>query len=128
MSDLMVNREGIFHGVIIRMVFDSGPGKPLHVSFRAQTAEWFSPNDTNADPDGWVRDLDAGSVEGEMEIRFADEDVRKSALEQLAQWQESPPSRLTGLSSLQHQYVGFIDRDTKTGVGVKMMADEQDCI
>ena len=123
MSDLLVKREGLFHGVSIRMVFDSGPGKPLHVAFRARDAEWFAPDQPGATADGWVRDFDPGSVEGELEFGFATEQGRQDALEQLTVWQETPPERLTGVSSLLHQYVGFVDCDTKIGVGVKMDMD-----
>src|ERR1035438_2894150 len=80
MADLMVHREAVFHQVIIRAVLDSGPGKPLFVSFKAKDAEWFSPEDSAASPDGWVRDFDAGTVQGELELFFSEEDEHVRAV------------------------------------------------
>lgn len=119
-----IESEGFFYNVKIRMVFDCGPGKALYIAYYASDAEWFDPSDEGASYDGWVRNFDEGDIEGEIELFFADEKQRLRGLKQLEAWEKSPPPHLTGVSSLQHHYVGLIDPDTRVGVGVKTSASK----
>lgn len=122
----MVVNDGLFHGVRIRAVLASEVGKPIFVAFFAENAEWFNPDDKHAGADGWVRDFDDGSISGELQLHFSEVSAHENALTQLHHWQECPPADLLGLCSLLHQYVGFIDREGKTSVGIKLSAEQQD--
>ena len=126
MSGLLVGRDGRFFGMKITAVLDSGPGKPLFIAFRAQRAEWFAPDDRVADPDGWVRDLDEGSISGELALHYTDPDKHRAAVAQALAWQADPPARLNGVASLQDQFLGMGDLDTAVAIGIRMSDDAQD--
>jgi len=126
MGELAVRRDGAFYGVTIRAVLDSGATAPLYVAIRAERVEWLDPGDPAAGPDGWVRTNAAAAIDAELELYFTRDKVHARALSQLAQWQKTPPPRLVGVSSVEEQYVGLIDQELGTGIGIKLTDAEQD--
>jgi hypothetical protein len=126
MGELAVRRDGAFYGVTIRAVLDSGATAPLYVAILAERVEWRDPGDPNAGTDGWIRSEAPSAVDAELELYFTRDKVHARALEQLAKWQADPPPRLVGVSSVEEQYVGLIDQELGTGIGIKLTDAEQD--
>jgi len=126
MGELAVRRDGAFYGVTIRAVLDSGATAPLYVAIRAERVEWRDPGDPSAGTDGWIRRDAPAGLEAELELYFTRDKVHARALEQLARWQQSAPPRLVGVSSVEEQYVGLIDQELGTGIGIKLTDAEQD--
>jgi hypothetical protein len=73
-----------------------------------------------------VRTNAPSAVEAELELYFTRDKVHARALEQLATWQQAAPPRLVGVSSVAEQYVGLIDQELGTGIGIKLTDAEQD--
>jgi hypothetical protein len=126
MGELLVRRDGAFYGVRIRAVLDSGATAPLYVAIRAERVEWLDPSDPSAGPGGWVRSVAPEAVEAELELYFTRDKVHARALAQLERWQADPPPRLVGVSSIEEQYVGLIDQEQGSGIGIKLTDAEQD--
>jgi hypothetical protein len=126
MGELAVRRDGAFYGVTIRAVLDSGATAPLFVAIRAERVEWRDPSDPSAGTDGWIRSVAPKAVEAELELYFTRDKVHARALEQLAKWQVDPPPRLVGVSSIEEQYVGLIDQEDGTGIGIKLTEERQE--
>lgn len=125
MGELAVRRDGALYGVTIRAVLDSGATAPLYVAIRAQRVEWLDPGDPAAESDGWVRTTAPSALDAELELYFTRDKVHSRALDQLARWQADPPPRLVGVSSIDEQYVGLIDQEQGTGIGIKLTDAEQ---
>ncbi|MGI8731199.1 MAG: hypothetical protein ACR2LK_14680 [Solirubrobacteraceae bacterium] len=125
MGELAVRRDGAFYGVSIRAVLDSGPMAPLYVAITSQRVEWQDSGDEAAEPDGWVRSSEPSALDAELELYFTRDKVHQRAVSQLERWQASAPPRLVGVSSIEQQYVGLIDQEQGTGIGIKLTDAQQ---
>lgn len=101
MNDLMVKREARFHRCRVTDVEEELAGICLRVGFSAETAEWFSPEESNADPDGWLRQITGVSAE----FRIIG-DNHAALLARARRWQEDG-TLLEGFSDLNLQALGL---------------------
>lgn len=98
----MVRREARFHDCRITDVEEELPGVCFRVDFSAERADWFSPDDPSAGPDGWLRGLT--DVSAEMRVVASD---HAAALARARRWMDEGTA-LRGFSDLERQALGLL--------------------
>jgi hypothetical protein len=115
MNDTPTLEEVVFRGATIKAFADFGPQEPLVIILAASSIEWMQPDHEDANERGWVSSNEQGI--GEFTLEFLDNENHQNAIVQLRAWINEPPQNLIALNSVEQNYIGILDVDSKVSIG-----------